>query len=79
MRSLCLFSSLSSQACMASAMIAALLEIAVPISTSAEMLLLLPPLVPSPPPFLLLFAGESEGSLVSESEHSQAASQKHGK
>lgn len=82
MRSLCLFSSLSSQACIASAIIDALLEIAEPISTSFEMLLVLPPPTPPPlvpsPPFLLLFAAESECSLVSESELSHT-SQKHEK
>lgn len=74
MRSLCLLSSLSWQAWMASAIMEALLEMAVP--TSCVVLsdaVVAGALVPSPfpPPaaaFLLLFAGESEYSLVSESE-----------
>jgi hypothetical protein len=65
--SLCRLSSLSSLAWRASAMMEALLDMALPTS--------FPPLpVPSPPlplPLLLLFAGESECSLVSKSELSR--------
>lgn len=67
--SLCLLSSLSSHDRIASAMMEALFEIADPTSSNVPT----PPLVPSPSPppdpLFLLFAGESEYSLVSESDY----------
>lgn len=60
---------------MASVINDALLEIAVPISCEVAPVLSSPPLVPSP--LLLLFAGESECSLVSESELSHNQDHKH--